>query len=319
MRFLLIVSLLGLVQACGKSDSNAGLPKSKERMEVLPLDGSNVQGIYLAKFTTLNPHINGTIPGSATVMRTEDKFYAYVRIFAGGVKAWHQQNVYVGNRCPDMRDDLNQDGIIDVEEARKVLGEVLIPLDSNINTQTAGKNIYPLGDASGSYYYERIGSFDKMFNDLKNIDKDLEDGIAKLAIDDGLRIEGKAVMIQGVAESVVLPETVATLGRYKSFQTLPITCGVFTKVTKNPGQLDDGRIPGPIGEVGPTPTPEDPTTPAPTPTPTPSPTPAPEYEEDEPEDRWVDRVLDWWRRRWSEGRGDRRDSWGDGDREREAE
>ena len=309
MRFLLLVSLLIFAQGCGNSGSNAGMPVEEERVEVLPLDGSNVQGIYLAKFTTLNPHVNGTIPGSATIMRTEDKFYAYVRIFAGGIKAWHQQNVYLGTRCPTMRDDLNGDGFIDITEAQKVLGDVLIPLDSNINTQAAGKNIYPLGDASGSYYYERIGSFDKMFNDLKNMDKDVDDNIAKLLPDEGLKIEGKAVLIQGVADTIVLPETVATFGRHKSYQTLPITCGIFQRVTKNPGQLDDGRIPGPIGEVGETPTPE--------PRPTPTPTPAPEYDENEPEDRWVDRVIDWWRRRWEERRGDRRDTWGDGDSERE--
>lgn len=309
MHVLMVLVLLVFFSSCGKPGSSAGMPVEREEKEILPLDGSNIQGIYLAKFTTLNPHINGTLPGSTTVMRTEDKFYAYVRLFAGAPEAWHQQNIHIGLRCPTLNDDLNKDGFLDIEEVRQVVGEVLIPLDANITSQAAGKNIYPVADASGSYFYERITSFDRMFADLKSDDKNLTDEIAKIAPEEGLKIEGKVVIIQGAGETAEIPLTVATTPRRLPHQTLPIACGIFKKVTKTPGDLLDEEIPGPVDENGGT---------EPQPTPevdeeTDRPLPPPDYSEEEPESDWVDRVLDWWRSRWDRWRGDRPDHWGDGE------
>ena len=67
--------------------------------------------------------------------------------------------------------DLNLDGFIDIIEAQKVLGRILIPLDADISSQNSGRNFYPLADLSGSYHYERVTSFKRFFNDLKSEDK----------------------------------------------------------------------------------------------------------------------------------------------------
>lgn len=329
MHLLGVLLLLGMVSSCGKSNSNAGLPIVKEK--ALPVNGSNINGLYMAKFFTINPGANGTLPGSATIQRQDDKLFAYVRLFGGGVNTWHQQGIYDGRRCPNASDDTNGDGFIDMNEGAKVWGKLLIPLDSNINSQAAGKNIYPVGDASGTYFYERIGSFDKMFSDLKSEDRNLTDNFHKLAAHEGLAIEGRVVVIQGSAETVVYPPTFATDGRHTAAQSAPITCGVFKRVTKVPGRMDDGRIPGPIGQPEPDtgtddwtnddlPTEEDRE-------PTPSPGSGwgnggndddydggydrPDRDNDD-DDGWVDRVIDWWRRRWNRDRGGRGTGWGNG-------
>lgn len=305
MHIIGVLLLLSFVSSCGKSNSNAGLPEVKQK--VLPVNGENINGLYMAKFFTINPGVNGTLPGSATLQRQDDKFYAYIRVFGGAPNAWHQQNVHVGNRCPNAGDDLNGDGYIDIEEGNKVWGKVLLPLDSNIASQSAGKNIFPIADASGTYFYERVTSFDRMFDDLKTVDKNLDDNIAKLAPEQGLDFEGKVVVVHGTADTVIYPETVASADQRPPHQTLPIACGVFSKVTSIPGQVEGGEeVPGPIGDVEEAPVPET------DPTPTPTDDWTENNDDRDRDDRWYDRISDWWRSRWNRDRGNRRHGWGDG-------
>lgn len=250
-RIFFLIAVLALSVSCGKKGdsskkSNDETITQSETTEVL--DGSNIQGTYLARLQTLNGQVNGTIPASATFKRDENDLYAYVRIFAGGPSVWHQQNVYIGNRCPSIQDDTNGDGFIDVAEGNAVWGKIIIPLDADLSSQSAGKNFYPMSDLSGSYYYERITSFNKFFKDLKS-DEFVDERMTKLSNGEGFDFADKVVVIFGVAESISLPETVATEGRRKSFQTLPIACGIIRKVSWDVGTPDNEEIPGPIGEV----------------------------------------------------------------------
>ena len=303
-----VLLLLLFISACGRSDSNAGLPAEKEKY--IPADGSNIEGLYMAKFFTINPGVNGTLPGSATLYRDEDKFMAYVRLFGGAPNAWHQQNVHAGKRCPNAGDDLNKDGYIDIEEGNRIWGEILLPLDANLKSQKAGKNIYPLADASGNYFYEQETSFDRLFSDLKSEDKDVNDQMLKLAPDQGLDLEGKVVVVMGTAENSVYPDSVATQDNRPVYQTLPIACGVFKRVTRIPGEAYDGDIPGPVGDVEPMPT-EDVGTPVGTDNDSDGGYDRPDENEGR---RWYERIIDWWRDTWERERGPRREqSWGNGD------
>lgn len=321
MHLLGVLLLLGMISSCGKSNSNAGIPIEKEK--ALPLNGENINGLYMAKFFTINPGVNGTLPGSATILRQDDKLLAYVRLFGAGINTWHQQGIYDGKRCPNASDDTNRDGYIDMEEGARVWGKLIIPLDSNLNSQTAGKNIYPVGDASGTYFYERQASFDKMFRDLKSSDRNLTDNFHKLAPTEGLAIENRVVVIQGSPETIIYPDTFAKDPKHTAAQSAPVACGVFKAVTKVPGTYDDGRIPGPVGptETGSgddwtnddTPTDDDMR---------PAPAPGdnsgndgdynrPDHSNDH-DDSWVDRVISWWRNRWNRDRGNRDTGWGNG-------
>lgn len=250
LKVLTSLTALTLLASCGGGGGGGGGSKSGGAIqeEQARTDGGNIEGHYLATFTTLNPQVNGTIPGSASMVRKDDKIYAYIRLFAGGPKAWHKQNIYTG-RCPTAGDDTNGDGFVDINEAEAVLGNILVPLDSDISSQRAGRNFFPLGDLSGSYFYERITNFERFFRDLRSADTEPNDNIVKLGAEEGLSFEGKPVLIQGTVDTIVYPETVGTKGRYRPFQTLPIVCGVFQKVTTTPGTPDDGQIPGPVAPV----------------------------------------------------------------------
>lgn len=245
-----------LFLSCG-NDSNKGGDKStesrnvpQEEQIVFPADGSNIKGKYVARFTTLNPQVNGTVPGSVTFFRDKDRVMVYLRLFAGYPKAWHPQKIYEGTRCPTLEDDTNGDGYIDINEAEAVLGKILIPLDADISSQRSGRNFYPLGDLSGNYFYERVTSFSRMFRDLKDT-KNASEEYKKLAPNEGFSIEGKAILVQGVGKDVEFPESVGSAPRYKPFQTLPVACGIFYEDNREPGVNDDGEIPGPIADIEP--------------------------------------------------------------------
>jgi hypothetical protein len=249
------LAVLSLLASCGGgsgSGSSSSGSNERQMQEEAPIDGSNIDGHYQAKFITLNPHVNGTVPGSANFLRQDDKLFAYVRLFAGYPKAWHQQFVYTGSRCPTANDDTNLDGFIDIAEAEAVVGKILIPMDSDISSQSSGRRFFPLGDLSGYYHYERITSFRRFLSDLQAPDPDPNDDMVKLPEGEGLRITGKVFMVLGVAETVMLPETVATKERRRAFQTLPVACGVFEKVTGTPGRpYVEGELEGPVAEVEP--------------------------------------------------------------------
>lgn len=249
------VLLLALLAACG-GGSSSGTGSSDRIVEEAEIeaqraaaDGSNIQGRYIAKFTTLNSHVVGTIPGSAQFMREDDRISAFVRLFAGSPSIAHFQNVHTGTRCPTMSDDTNGDGYLDIQEALKVVGPVIVPLDWDIGSQLSANRSWPRAFPNGSYEYTKVTGFDRFWDDLKSTDRNPNDNIVKLAPDEGLAITGKVVMIQGVEEIKNLPDSVAGFDRWKNFQTLPIVCGIYQPYTDDPGVIYEETIPGPIAPV----------------------------------------------------------------------
>lgn len=79
LKIVTSLTLISLVVACGKDESSSTSstditetsPQEEEIEIEVNADGSNINGIYMAKFETLNPHVNGTLPGSASINRKE--------------------------------------------------------------------------------------------------------------------------------------------------------------------------------------------------------------------------------------------------------
>lgn len=187
--------------------------------------------MYMAKLETLNPHVNGTVAGSSTFYWKGDKVFSYNRFFAGAPEAWHMQNIYTGTKCPTLNHDTNIDGIIDIQEGSSAWGNILIPLDADINSQLGGHKTFPVADPYGSYFYEREGWYNNMMNDLRAVDPDPNDNIVKLGRNQKLILEGKVVVIFGITEQFAhLPDTVGSMEVYPAWKTLPVACGVFKRV-----------------------------------------------------------------------------------------
>jgi hypothetical protein len=245
-----------LLLSCGGGSSNSlrSSPQQQQEEEVSDQstkDGSNINGTYLGKFRTINSHVVGTIPGSSQLKREGNKLSAFVRFFAGSPSIAHFQNVHTGTRCPSRNDDKNGDGYIDVIEAHAVLGKIIIPLDWDIGSQASGNRSWPKAFPNGSYEYTKTTNFDRFWKDLKTEDRVTPDNITKLKPDQGLNLIGKAVLILGVAEDKNLPESVASYGRWKNHQTLPIACAVLKPHGGNPGTLYVDATPGPVADVSP--------------------------------------------------------------------
>lgn len=187
--------------------------------------------MFLAKFQTLNSHVNGTIAGSSTLYLKGERVHAYNRLFAGAPEAWHMQNIYTGSKCPTVNDDKNLDGIIDIQEGSSAWGNILLPLDADLNSQLSGYKTFPVADSYGSYIYEREAWLNNLMNDLRAPDPDTTDNIVKLPRNGKLNLEGKVVVVFGISEHFAhLPETVASIETYPAWKTLPIACGVFKKI-----------------------------------------------------------------------------------------
>lgn len=298
--------LLTVALSCGKAPD-----LKKPQVEALMPDGSNIDGIYVADLYPINVNLNFIKGiGKAAIERSGDNVKAVVRLENGGVGAIHKQDIYLADRCPNVSDDANKDAFIDMVEAKTILGDVLIPLDDNIDSQAEGSYVFPLGNfaAPGDYYYQRTTSFEKLFADLKTPDEDPSDEFMKLKDDEGLSFIGKIIVVRGAMGAPTgLPQTIASTSG-DPIASIPIACGILFKAETMPadfeGRTQTGEMglfsqavptpqvePVPVPEPGPTPVPGEPE-PTPTPTPVPQPTPTPDPDTDpEPEEEEDDRDI----------------------------
>ncbi len=240
MRYLTLFLLLPLSFSCGKKDTGR-MPTEEE---VLYIDGSNVQGVYQ---TTLAPvNLNTTMGniGSAGVHRSSDIFKAFVKLYLGERGITHRQSIHRGSRCPTLRDDINGDGYVDIREAMFVVGNIIIPLDGNIDSQREGSHLYPQGNGiAGGYFYERTASFSKLFEDLRDVDPNTLDEVDKIPYDKGISFHRKVVLILGVGRSTYLPESINSMSGLSKHQALPMACGVLKRSAAFPAELYDRTDP----------------------------------------------------------------------------
>ena len=237
---ILILLSFGLIISCGKTgNKNQGTSgNGVYQNETIMADGSNIKGIYATVLRPLNKNIHMPSLGTAAVQRDGDTFSVFVKMKSGQRGTNFKQAIYTGRRCPDIKDDLNKDAYVDINEALVAIGQIVIPLDTNIDSQSGGSNNYPRGDmASGSFFYRATASFERMFADLKTPDENYTDNVIRLGADDGLTFPGRIILIQGVNQKFFLPPTVATDGVENAHVTIPLACGVLWKVSTLPKEL----------------------------------------------------------------------------------
>ena len=240
MRYTPFVLFLIVLFSCGKKDTS----QSPEGEEVIKIDGSNIQGVYQTPLRALNVNTTLGVIGSAGLHRSSDTFKAFVKIYIGEKGVIHKQSIHRGSRCPTMSDDVNGDGFIDQREAYFVVGNIIMPLDGDLDSQADGSGSYPVGNGmAGGYFYERTASFSRMFEDLRDSDWNTLDDIDKIPYDQGLTFHKKIVLIHGVGTYTRLPNSVNTMGGLTTHRSLPIACGVLQRSNKFPAELYDRSDP----------------------------------------------------------------------------
>ena len=233
MKYSLSIILLSLFFSCAKQITP---PKGQSTFTEKLVKEMN--GIYRAELMPVNPMIEGGLIASATVARERDEFIVDVYVTEATPDVFHPQNIHIGDRCPTHTDDLNNDGFIDIEEAFRVVGEVIIPIDEDISSQWMGLGTYPVTDSFGSYFWARATSFTKLLKDLYEEDINFDDDIIKLPHGEKLSLDGKVIMILGVNTAEVLPDTIQGRKRMTPNESLPIACGLFKEVKSGPGKID---------------------------------------------------------------------------------
>lgn len=238
---IFLSSFLLMAVACQKSENKTNNISEEVTVKEIdaPLETTN-SGAWQAKLIPLNGKVSGNITGALNIQRDDDRFIIHVRFSGGPIQAIaHVQNIRTGTKCPTEEADLNQDGYVDAIESIPFYGAPLIPLDGDLNSQKAGANYWPVTDNFGDYSYSEIASFDRLFQDLKSTEVDLNDEAVKLKADENLNLVGRVIVIHGVSSSMNLPSTVATRGKFANYQTLPIACGVIQKAPMAPGVVEN--------------------------------------------------------------------------------
>lgn len=203
----------------------------------------DVERSYSVTLTEVNPQVAPGVLGNGDLVLTGDNFTATLDLTGapGGV---HRQGITVGAACPTIKDDANADGYVDGVEAQVSSGKTLIPLDGDLTSQAAGENEYP----SDNYNYSESTPFSTMLADLVAPDTNPNDSVVKLSAAEELTLQGKVVVVWGVAPDTVVPATVAGVDQLTPQQSLPIACGVIERVNGETGSTTGGTTTG--GETG---------------------------------------------------------------------
>lgn len=224
-----LLAILNLFVACGSDsdDNDDNLPQEEET------GSQDEQGTYEAILNPLNTSVAGNTRGTGTVRIRGDEVEVDVDVEGSPAGITHRQYIWSNGVCPTAANDSNLDGIVSFQEATNASGNILIPLDNQLNAQLQGDR-YPISNRSGNYSYDESASLTRMLSDLYAPDPNPNDDIVKLPVGEGLNLTARSVIVHGV----------------RSNKTLPIACGVFVRVADN-----EEPIPVPVPVPVPTPTP----------------------------------------------------------------
>jgi hypothetical protein len=219
--FALLI-LLSVV-SCGKDGGGgSGSGKADNRQFEVASPGT-----YYAVLRPVNFHSNGFIPyGAATFTLKDDQLQVNVSM-DDDMAVPHRQTLHMGTRCPSLADDRNGDGFVDYNEAQAVVGAALMPLDNDLNSQLSGAEIYQKGPAMT---YSRSASLTNINEDMWKADENPADNIMKLPRGTGIGFEGRVVLAHGTSAQQSLPTSLASYAGEAAHISLPVVCGVLTKV-----------------------------------------------------------------------------------------
>jgi hypothetical protein len=218
------LALLLVTFACGQGGGGDERPTPQDEQraeETLVYEKAE----YVAFLRPLNTRANGFINSGRADIKVDMKL-AMTLVMDDAAGVIHVQSIHTGRRCPRREDDTNRDGYIDIIEALTVSGNILIPLDDDIEGQTLGNERNPIGR---SYTYQRSGSMRKLLDDLFLPDEDLGDNVVKLRGRSRFSLAGRVILVHGVDQSAGLPTTVASLGGMPTAMSLPVACGRIVK------------------------------------------------------------------------------------------
>ena len=224
--FFLTLLLTAFCVSClkGKSKKSSSI---KQQDEIVYGD----QGLYRTLLMPVNSQFGDIVSGTMDVSILGDFFEVQGTVLGAPANSKHLQFISEGTRCPESKDDINKDGIIDLEELIKVSGKILIPLDSDLSEQLSGSDFGPIANNLGKYVYKESTSFSVLLSDLLSDDPDRTDIFQKLSTGEKLKLEKKVMVVLGLRDGTIIPLTVKNPSTHSSEESVPIACGEFSRVS----------------------------------------------------------------------------------------
>lgn len=183
-------------------------------------------GEYIADLRPINSHLL-KLSGKVRINANDNQFWVRINIEGFSAQIMHAQYLHTGTSCPNRGSDLNQDGVVDVREGHRFFDDMLIPIDSNLNSRVKGITDFPVMPARGHYFYSTAASIIKMTDDLKS--PLFTELMYNLRPDEDFNLSGRAVVIYGVKPSTHLPTSVEGFDDFPLHETIPVACGVLLR------------------------------------------------------------------------------------------
>jgi len=227
-----------LVSCGGGVKSGAGVSgtpsRDANRVQEEVSEELGLVGRYEVQFESLNSQIGGNISAEGKLQVMGDQIMVDLDVKDSYANTPHSQFIYSGAECPSlMSHDTNNDGFIDPIEASAVIGDILVPLDSNIDGQDLGLNEFQAANVFGKYSYYIEGALSSLLADLHAPDMNQNDETVKLKSNEKFKLEGKVVVVQGVAQTEYLPGSVRTHEGTSDRGSLIKACGKIKRVMFN--------------------------------------------------------------------------------------
>lgn len=206
--FMAPFSFLGVVLlmlACGNESSDKSQSSASPRQE----EEERVGQVFRSHLLPLNTIVAGNSVGFMEWVVSSSKMKIQLSMTNSPEDLEHFQTVHAGSQCPTESADTNGDGIIDIEELKKVSGQVILTLDSNPASQAVEDFSSSRANTYGNYVY------------WSEVDNQLMRNIASSSSP-----ENRVVVVYGVRQEYNLPSTVAS-HEGKVHRYVPISCGVI--------------------------------------------------------------------------------------------
>ncbi|HET6630625.1 MAG TPA: hypothetical protein VFG91_12690 [Woeseiaceae bacterium] len=116
--------------------------------------------------------------------------------------------------CAGPADDANGDGIVDLIETEAVSGKTMVPFTADPVSLEIVTDTYPTASDNETYHYQQTVSL-----------AELQQAFAEAFSGQDLDLDGRVVYVHSVLPSMVMPDSVASLGDIPAHVTLPIACG----------------------------------------------------------------------------------------------
>jgi hypothetical protein len=216
----LILMIVLSFAGCG-NNSGTNHTNPKEQEQSIRILEEATPGTYYTVLRPVNPHANGFIPYGAATFKVQDDSLEVSVVLDDDQPVTHRQALHLGTRCPDSSDDTNGDGFIDSNEALRVVGQVLMPLDADLESQIAGEDYYLAGP---SMTYKKTASLARINADLWKTD------VTKITPGRGIGFDGLVVLVQGTTMRPHFPASLSSGDDGRAVHlSLPVTCGVLQK------------------------------------------------------------------------------------------